>query len=108
MSEKSNVRISFVLYSDGYCKLMTSHMRGVGSLGIIWVKSLKELSSENRIICITLIISVQFSHKLVRTVGARIPSGDLNSKHLNKGNIRITNFHSFAIQMSGNSSLFKP
>ena len=33
--------------------------------------------------------------------------GDLNNKHPNKGNIWITNFHLFAIQMPCNSS-FKP
>ena len=35
-------------------------------------------------------------------------SGDLNNEHLNKGNIWITNFHLFPIQMPANSSLFKP
>ena len=35
-------------------------------------------------------------------------SGDLDNQHLNKGNIRITNFHLFANQMPANSSLFKP
>ena len=35
-------------------------------------------------------------------------SGDLNNEHLNKGNIWVTNFHLFAIQMPGKSSLFKP
>ena len=33
---------------------------------------------------------------------------DLNNKHLNMGNIWITNFHFFAIQMPGNSLVFKP
>ena len=34
-------------------------------------------------------------------------TGDLNSKHLNSGNIWIKNFHLFAIRIPCNSSLFK-
>ena len=34
-------------------------------------------------------------------------SGDLNSEHLNSGNIWIMNFYLFAIQMPANSLLFK-
>ena len=52
----------------------------------------------------TLIIQL-FNTKLSKN---QMYSGDLNSEHLNGGYIWLTNFYLFAIQMPGNSWLFKP
>ena len=46
--------------------------------------------------------------KISKTFHLQKNSGDLNSEHLYSGNIWITNFYLFAIQMLANSSLFKP
>ena len=40
--------------------------------------------------------------------GARVYNGDLNIKNLKKGTIWCANFYLLAIQMPGNSPLFKP